>query len=64
MQRDKFRTEHVPPEAIRRVTTAPYPYFIFYQATDNEIIIHAVRHGARASYDFWGSTPRGHLREQ
>jgi toxin ParE1/3/4 len=32
---------------IRRVTTTPYPYLIFYEATDAEIIIHAVRHGAR-----------------
>jgi toxin ParE1/3/4 len=33
--------------AIRRITTTPYPYLIFYEATDHEIIIHAVRHGAR-----------------
>ena len=33
--------------AIRRVTTTPYPYLVFYQATDSEIIIHAVRHAAR-----------------
>ena len=32
---------------IRRLNTAPYPYLIFYEATDTEIIIHAVRHGAR-----------------
>ena len=32
---------------IRRMTTTPYPYLVFYQATDAEIIIHAVRHGAR-----------------
>ena len=32
---------------IRRITTTPYPYLIFYEATDTEIIIHAVRHGAR-----------------
>jgi len=32
---------------IRRMTTSPYPYLIFYEATDMEIIIHAVRHGAR-----------------
>jgi plasmid stabilization system protein ParE len=32
---------------IRRITTTPYPYLIFYEATDAEIIIHAVRHGAR-----------------
>jgi toxin ParE1/3/4 len=36
---------------IRRVTTKPYPYLIFYEATDAEIIIHAVRHGARDPSD-------------
>ena len=29
------------------MTTAPYPYLIFYEATDAEVIIHAVRHAAR-----------------
>ena len=32
---------------IRRMTTSPYPYLIFYEATETEIIIHAVRHAAR-----------------
>lgn len=32
---------------IRRLTASPYPYLIFYEVTDVEIIIHAVRHGAR-----------------
>jgi hypothetical protein len=32
---------------IRRLTTLPYPYLIFYEITDAEIIIHAVRHAAR-----------------
>jgi len=32
---------------IRRVTTSPYPYLVFYQATETEIIIHAIRHAAR-----------------
>jgi len=32
---------------IRRMTTAPFPYLIFYEATDAEVIIHAVRHAAR-----------------
>jgi toxin ParE1/3/4 len=40
---------------IRRVTTTPYPYLIFYEATDTEIIIHAVRHGARDPSDNPGS---------
>ena len=32
---------------IRRLTTPPYPYLIFYEIADAEIIIHAIRHGAR-----------------
>jgi toxin ParE1/3/4 len=32
---------------VRRITARPYPYLVFYEATDVEIIIHAVRHGAR-----------------
>lgn len=32
---------------IRRLPTAPYPYLVFYEVRDDEIIIHAVRHGAR-----------------
>jgi toxin ParE1/3/4 len=32
---------------IRRLTTTPYPYFIFYEVTESEIIVHAIRHAAR-----------------
>ena len=32
---------------VRRLTATPYPYLIFYEVTDLEIIVHAVRHGAR-----------------
>lgn len=32
---------------IRRLSTPPYPYLIFYEVTNSEIVIHAVRHGAR-----------------
>lgn len=32
---------------IRRLAAPPYPYVIFYEATENEIIIHAVRHQSR-----------------
>ncbi|MBX5155923.1 MULTISPECIES: type II toxin-antitoxin system RelE/ParE family toxin [unclassified Rhizobium] len=39
------RTEDL---TIRRLTAVPYPYLIFYEVTEAEIIIHAVRHGARA----------------
>jgi plasmid stabilization system protein ParE len=33
--------------AIRRMTALPYPYLIFYEPTETEIIVHAVRHAAR-----------------
>jgi toxin ParE1/3/4 len=32
---------------IRRLTTPPYPFLVFYEITNEEIIIHAIRHGAR-----------------
>lgn len=34
---------------LRRVTVAPYPYLIFYEVAGDEVIVHAVRHGARRS---------------
>jgi plasmid stabilization system protein ParE len=33
--------------AIRRMRTTPYPFLVFYEATETEIIVHAVRHAAR-----------------
>ena len=42
--------------AIRRISTTPYPFFIFYEATEVEIIIHTVRHGARDPSDNVRST--------
>ena len=33
--------------SIRRMTTSPYAYLIFYEVAGEELIIHAVRHGAR-----------------
>ena len=33
--------------AIRRMTVTPYPYLVFYEATETELIVHAVRHAAR-----------------
>lgn len=33
--------------AIRRLTATPYPYLIFYEVTEVDVLIHAVRHGAR-----------------
>ena len=32
---------------IRRLTAAPYPFLVFYEVTHEEIVIHAIRHGAR-----------------
>jgi plasmid stabilization system protein ParE len=32
---------------LRRMIASPYPYLIFYQATEDEIVIHGVRHSAR-----------------
>ena len=41
---------------IRRMTTTPFPYLIFYEPTGSEIIIHAVRHGARSPSGMPGSS--------
>ncbi|HEV8678697.1 MAG TPA: type II toxin-antitoxin system RelE/ParE family toxin [Stellaceae bacterium] len=41
--------------SIRRMMTTPYPYLIFYEATESEIIIHAVRHAARDPSSMPGS---------
>lgn len=32
---------------IRRLTATPYPFLIFYEVGSEEIVIHAIRHGAR-----------------
>jgi plasmid stabilization system protein ParE len=32
---------------IRRLTALPYPYLIFYEAAEDEITIHSIRHAAR-----------------
>jgi toxin ParE1/3/4 len=31
----------------RRLVITPYPYLVLYEPTDDEIIVHAIRHGAR-----------------
>jgi toxin ParE1/3/4 len=41
--------------AIRRLATAPYPYIVFYEVADPEIIVHAVRHAARDPMGMPGS---------
>jgi toxin ParE1/3/4 len=43
--------------AIRRMWTTPYPYLIFYEVTQTEVIIHAVRHAARDPSGMPGSIP-------
>jgi toxin ParE1/3/4 len=32
---------------IRRLPTPPYPFLVFYEVTETEIIVHTVRHAAR-----------------
>lgn len=39
---------------VRRLTVTPYPYLIFYEVAGDEIIVHAVRHGARNPSDMPG----------
>jgi hypothetical protein len=34
---------------LRRLAAYPYPYLIFYEATEDAIIVHGVRHSARKS---------------
>jgi len=41
--------------AIRRMATTPYPYLVFYEVGETEIIMHAVRHAARDPSDMPGS---------
>lgn len=33
---------------LQRVVATPYPYLIFYEANDDEVVIVGVRHAARA----------------
>jgi toxin ParE1/3/4 len=32
---------------LRRMVVSPYPYLIFYEVTEDLIVIHGVRHAAR-----------------
>ena len=32
---------------LRRIVAAPYPYLVFYEVKDDEVVIVGVRHGAR-----------------
>lgn len=40
---------------IRRINASPYPFLIFYEVTEDEIVVHAVRHGARNPGEMPGS---------
>lgn len=42
---------------IRRLPTPPYPYLVFYEVTDAEVVIHAIRHGARDPSGMPGADP-------
>ena len=33
---------------VRRLTTTPYPFLVFYEVSGDEIIVHAIRLGARS----------------
>ncbi len=35
---------------LRRMVASPYPYLIFYEATEDQIVIHGVRHAARRPF--------------
>lgn len=39
---------------LRRIVMRPYPYLLFYEATEAEVIIHSVWHGARDPSDLPG----------
>ena len=43
---------------IRRMTTSPYPYLVFYEVVEDEIIIHAIRHAARDPSGMPGASGR------
>ena len=32
---------------LRRIVATPYPYLVFYEVKDDEVVIVGVRHGAR-----------------
>jgi toxin ParE1/3/4 len=40
---------------IRRLAATPYPYLIFYEISETEIIIHPLRHAARDPSNMPGS---------
>jgi plasmid stabilization system protein ParE len=32
---------------LRRMVASPYPYLIFYEVTEDQVVIHGLRHAAR-----------------
>jgi len=44
---------------IRRMVARPYPYLVFYEAAHDEIIIHAIRHGAQNPENMPGLSDQG-----
>jgi len=40
---------------IRRLPIPPYPYLVFYEIGEDEVIIHAIRHAARDPSSMPGS---------
>ena len=36
---------------VRRLVGSPYPYLIFYEVTQDQIVIHGIRHAARRPTD-------------
>jgi plasmid stabilization system protein ParE len=40
---------------LRRIVATPYPYVVFYEVKDDEVVVVGVRHGARDP----GSMPGG-----
>ena len=36
--------------SIRRLPATPYPYLVFYEIGQDEIVIHAIRHAAREPF--------------
>ena len=41
---------------LRRMLATPYPYFVLYEPTETEIIVHRVRHTSRSPEE-GGGTP-------
>jgi plasmid stabilization system protein ParE len=43
---------------VRRLTTTPYPFLVFYEVLGDEIVVHAIRHSARDPSGMPGTKPR------